>query len=318
MIVIAAGAAAGERLSREITKPLAQLTSAAERIAAGHKDQLPLPSGRDDEIGSLSRSFAVMSDSVRQSRQILESEIDARTTDLRRAVSQLSDAQHELLRQERLAAVGQVASSIGHELRTPLSVMSNCVQMLEMSLKDPSPQVRASLERMQAQLRLSERIISDLLDSVRSRTPNCIDVRVDRLVADQLQHVRIPPNVRVVRDIPAELPPLYVDQDQVGQILVNLLTNAVQAMEDRDGVLTVRARVTDGRMRVEVQDTGPGVSPENSEVIFEPLFTTKPQGIGLGLVISRSLARVNGGELAVANHTEGGAVFLLDLPVRSS
>jgi C4-dicarboxylate-specific signal transduction histidine kinase len=100
----------------------------------------------------------------------------------------------------------------------------------------------------------------------------------------------------------------------VGQILVNLLTNAAQAMTDAPGVLAVHARNGDGRIRIDVRDSGPGVPPDLTDKIFEPLYTTKARGIGLGLSVSRSLAEANHGSLVVVNHPEGGAVFTLELP----
>ena len=99
------------------------------------------------------------------------------------------------------------------------------------------------------------------------------------------------------------------------RILVNLFTNATQAMDNHPGVLSVRAHNGDGRVHINVRDTGPGVPSELAEKIFEPLYTTKARGIGLGLSVARSLAIANRGSLSVKNHPGGGAVFMLDLPI---
>jgi len=121
-------------------------------------------------------------------------------------------------------------------------------------------------------------------------------------------------------DLPADLPPVLADRAQIGQVLLNLVTNAVQAMDGSGGVntaegtLTVRACSADGTVRLHISDTGTGIAPENMAKIFEPLFTTKPRGIGLGLAVSRSLARANGGDIDVSSHLGAGATFSLVLP----
>lgn len=315
MLIIASGALIGDRLSRGMTRPLEQLAASAEGIAGGDLERRDIAIDRSDEIGRLGRSFAVMADSVRDAREHLESMIGVRTDALERALAQLKDAQEELVRKERLAMLGQLSSSIGHELRNPLGVMLNAVYFLEMTLKDSPPKAREYLRLVREQIRLSERIVSDLLDSARTRPPQRAVLCVEDVVSECSKRVPVPATIRVERDVPADLPPAYADPDQLGQILVNLFTNAVQAMDGREGTLIVRARQHDRQVRIEVQDTGDGVAEEHQDKIFEPLFTTKARGIGLGLSVSRSLARANSGELRVMNHSSGGAVFMLDLPV---
>lgn len=313
--VLVIGALLGERLSRGMTRPLEQLTASAEGIAGGHLEPLDVATDRADEIGRLGRSFAVMAESVRQARDQLETKISVRTAELETALTQLRDAQEELVRKERLAMLGQLSSSVGHELRNPLGVMLNAVYFLEMTLPDPPPKAREYLRLLREQIRLSERIVSDLLDSARTRPPQRAAVCVHEVVSECSKRVPVPATIRVERDVPPDLPPLYADPDQLGQILVNLFTNAVQAMEGREGTLTIRARQCDGQVRIEVQDTGDGVPDEHRDKIFEPLFTTKARGIGLGLSVSRSLAHANAGDLKVVNPASGGAVFVLDLPL---
>jgi signal transduction histidine kinase len=121
-------------------------------------------------------------------------------------------------------------------------------------------------------------------------------------------------NVTVNLDIPQGVPPVLADQVQVGQIVLNLLTNAVQAMGERGGTLTVRAEVDGSRVRLLVTDEGHGIALENMDKIFEPLFTTKARGMGLGLAVSRALAIANGGDITVESRQGQGATFTLILP----
>jgi signal transduction histidine kinase len=313
-LVILIGVFVSERLSRNLTAPLTRLTAAAEGITGGDRITRGFELTRRDEIGRLSRAFAAMADSIRDSHDTLEHQIGERTSELRTALTRLRETQEELLRKERLATLGQLSGSIAHELRNPLGVMTNAVYYLDTVLKESPPKVRDHLGKLRAQLRLSESIIKGLLDFTRTSTAVPAEVNVAKLVDAQLARVGVPASIHIERDLPPDLPPLRADPVQIGQVLVNLFTNAVQAMEETGGVLSIRAHAASGRVWIEVGDSGPGIPLENLEKVFEPLFTTKARGIGLGLSVSRTLARTNDGELYVASHSGAGARFTLDLP----
>jgi signal transduction histidine kinase len=312
-LIALASALVGVRVSRRITNPLAELTASTEAIARGDRDVPLAATDRRDEIGRLARAFGVMAASVSGVRQRLESEVDARTGEVTAAVERLREVHAELQRSERLASLGRLSGSIGHELRNPLGVMSNIVLLLD-DLPDASPKLKDYASLLREQLRLSERIISDLLDHARSSAPVLSEVDVARLIEDLLARAAIPASVRVERRF-GKLPPMLLDRDQVGQILWNLVTNAVQAMSGTEGTLTIAAACCDSRLRVEVCDSGAGVAPADVERVFEPMYTTKPQGVGLGLSISRAFARANGGDILIRPNEGPGACFVLDLPV---
>ena len=169
---------------------------------------------------------------------------------------------------------------------------------------------------LNAQIRLSERIVTDLLDSARSPSPQRRRVDVRTLLNEQIRRVTVPSNVHVEMALEHQLSCVQADPDQVGQILVNLFTNAVQAMREKPGALScIGARSTMELSGSRFATRAQACPVEIVDKIFEPLFTTKARGIGLGLSVSRSLAVANSGSLFVANHPEGGAVFTLDLPV---
>jgi signal transduction histidine kinase len=315
VLVVLIGSAAGELLSRGITTPLRDLTMSAESIAGGDLTTRPASRERGDEIGRLSRAMHVMAESISASHEQLERRIHERTTELQRAVTTLRETQDELVRKEKLAMLGQLSSSVGHELRNPLGVMSNAVYILERLLVQRDGKVDDCLRILRTQIQLSERIVTDLLDSVRGKSPIRQPVDVPALIREQVARVSFPEHLRVEVQIESDLPTLHVDPDQVGQILVNLLTNAVQAIDGAPGHVIVQAANSDNRVRISVRDSGPGVPADVIDRIFEPLYTTKARGIGLGLSVSRSLAEANDGTLNVTNHAEGGAVFTLDLPL---
>lgn len=301
--------------SRQITGPLRDITAAAKTVAAGDYSQR-VEVDRNDELGILSRAFNSMAAEVEDSREQLEEQVRLRTAKLRDTLDELAATQDELVRKERLAVLGELSSGIGHELRNPLGVMNNAVYILNQSREELPPGTARYLEVLDRQIQLAEKIIGDLLDVARVRPPERQLVSLEALVREQLQRAEIHAGIDVEIDIDPEVPPADIDPVQIGQVLLNLFSNAAQAMND-EGRLTVSARSAgNGVLQLRVADTGPGISDETRDKIFEPLFTTKARGIGLGLSVSRSLARANGGDLELleTRGPGGGAVFAVTVP----
>jgi signal transduction histidine kinase len=244
----------------------------------------------------------------------LQHEVEERTGELKETVRQLNDAQESLVRREKLAMLGQLASGVGHELRNPLGVMTNSIYYLKAVLAESPTNVQEYLEILQKQVTLSEKIVSDLLDFSRSKPPKRQAASIEAITYAQVDRLGAMNGVRITAHFPKDLAPVLVDQTQIGQIILNLLTNATQAI-DGNGVVSIRAERAGDRVLVDVEDSGSGVTPEHASKIFEPLFTTKARGIGLGLAVSRMLARANGGDLDLHAGAASGATFRLTLPV---
>ena len=239
-------------------------------------------------------------------------QVDESTAKLRTTLDELHDAQDALVRREKLAMLGQLASGVGHELRNPLGVMTNAVYYLKAVTPDASPKVTEYLGILQQQITLSEKIVSDLLDFARQKPPQRQAFSIADVTTAQVGRLGEHNGFTIRTNLPRDLPPVLADQTQVGQIVLNLLTNAMQAME-KTGTIDVRAVSNGKQVHLDVSDTGPGIPKENLEKIFEPLFTTKARGIGLGLAVSRTLARANEGDLTATNLPSRGAQFRLTL-----
>ncbi len=247
-------------------------------------------------------------ESIRKMNVELEEKVRERTR-------QLLEAQEELVRKEKLAVLGQVAGSVGHELRNPLGVMSNAVYFLQTVLSDADDIIREYLNIIKDEIAGSERIVSDLLDAVRTKPPHQETVGIKELLDQTLRKYIVPASVSVKLDMPETLPPLRVDAMQIHQVLRNLISNGVEAMPD-GGTLEISAiaNTQDQTVRVSVRDSGSGMTPEVMEKLFQPLFTTKARGIGLGLVVVKNLTQANGGKVEVQSEPGKGAVFIVTLP----
>jgi PAS domain S-box-containing protein len=235
---------------------------------------------------------------------------------------QLQDTQEQLVRQEKLAVLGQLAGGVGHELRNPLSVINNSVYYLKLVQPDAEEKVRQHLAMIEQEVHTAEKIISDLLDFARIKSVDREPTSVPELVQNVLTRYPVSASIQVTVDLPPHLPQVFADPRQVEQVLGNLVVNACQAMvstSSTTGVpkgsrLTLTATRKEKMVAIAVQDTGVGIPPENMAKLFEPLFTTKAKGIGLGLAVSRKLAEANEGRIEVESEPGKGSTFTLYLP----
>ncbi len=234
-------------------------------------------------------------------------------TDRKRAEEALRQAQEQLIRKEKLAVLGQLAAAVAHELRQPLAVMSNAVYYLKTILPDPNETTKEYLEMISSEIRDSEKIVSDLLDVARTKPAEREQIAVCDMVAQALEKKPPPEVVKVTTEIAADLPTVFVDSQQMGQVLINLITNAFQAMPE-GGTITFNAQAEKDKVHLFITDTGCGISEQSMEKLFEPLFTTKARGIGLGLSVSKSLVEVNEGSIKVESEEGKGSTFTIILP----
>ena len=245
---------------------------------------------------------------VKEYSERLEEMVEERTCELRKA-------QEKLLLQEKLAVLGQLAGGVGHELRNPLGVINTSIYYLKMVQPDASEKVRQHLAMIEHEVQNADKIISDLLDFARVISSDRQLVSVSELVKHTLERYPLPGMVKGTLDIPVDLPLVFADPRQLEQVLGNLTVNACQAMQE-GGQLIISAIKIKEQIAITVKDTGTGITPENLLKIFEPLFTTKVKGIGLGLPVSKKLVEANGGRIEVNSQVGLGSTFTVYLPAQ--
>jgi signal transduction histidine kinase len=313
LLILILGAIAAWLISRQISAPLRDLSLAAQDISAGDYSRRANVH-REDELGVLADSFNNMAAEIEGAHRGMEVRVRERTKELETALGELHEAQETLIRKEKLAMLGLLAGGVGHELRNPLGVMTNAIYYLGSVLKDAPAEVREYLDILQAQITLSEKIVGDLLDYARIRPPQWETTSLRGIVDAQLERAGSLDGVKVQHDFPADLPTIRVDPHQIGQVVLNLITNALQAMNGH-AVLTFRGRhISVGFVQLDVIDTGMGMTAEQMKRLFEPLFTTKTRGIGLGLAVSRGLVRANGGVISAETNLGTGTTMSISLP----
>ena len=267
-----------------------------------------------DEKGEFSGALAAIQDITERKtaeRQLarqakdLEEMVEERTQDLR-------EAQTQLIKAEKMITLGELAGSVGHELRNPLAVIRNSVYLLKSASTDETKR-REYIDLIEQETVNASRIITDLLDYSHIQPLKPIACDAEDIVNEVLERYKPPEIVSVKVQVPRDLPKILVNPQQIGQIVANLVSNAYDAMP-QGGSLEISGENKEGRIEINIKDTGKGISKKELAKIFEPLFTTKPRGIGLGLAISRRLADLNHAEIQAKSQIGKGTVFTLILP----
>jgi len=230
--------------------------------------------------------------------------------------------QEQLIQSEKMSAIGQLVSGVAHELNNPLAGISAFAQLLLTEKRFP-PDQRTAAEMIYAEARRASRIVQNLLTFARQHKPERTPTGVNQVLDDTLElrgyELRVR-GIEVTRDYDEQIPETMADAHQLQQVFLNLVTNAEQAMEKsprESQRLIVRTRRTGAVIRIEVEDTGPGIPPNLLERIFNPFFTTKPtgSGTGLGLSISLGIVREHEGRIWAENAPQGGARFIVEVPI---
>ena len=243
-------------------------------------------------------------------------------TERQQTQHRLQELQAELTHISRLTEMGQMASALAHEVNQPLAAATNYLEagqvLLARGNRPATERARGVFDKAAEQVERATQLVRRLREFGRKgeseRRPAPIGKLIDEAAALALIGAR-DSGIKVQLRIAPQLPDVAVDRIQVQQVVVNLIRNAVEAMEAERRELTVSAAPDgDGGVAIQVADTGPGLAPEVAERLFQPFVTTKPQGMGIGLSICRSIVEAHGGELRAEANPGGGAIFTFSLP----
>jgi len=240
-----------------------------------------------------------------------------------RDITERRQMEQALRKAERFSAIGEAAAMVGHDLRNPLQVIVNRLYLAKRaveSLSSPYSEVaeKLGLEELFAELGYQtsymNKIVSNLQDYAMPITPEPVSTNISRLLDETFSTIQVPANVEVSTEIDKDFPELMMDRELMRRALANLITNAIQAMPD-GGQLTVRASKTKDDVLISIRDTGEGMSEENLDRLFDPLFTTKAKGTGLGLPVSKRLVEANNGTITIESQLGKGSTFTVKLPI---
>jgi len=297
MFVLSIGTAVAVVLARYYTRPIVAMASAAEQVAAGNLDQ-SLPIERSDEIGQLARSFNDMIVRLREDRQVRE---------------RLRTAEH-------LASAGQFARHIAHEIKNPLNFISLSIDHIGDTCRPPG---REAAERFDTQVRNLKgeigrisRFAESFLEYGRPFELQIEDCDIEQVLSEVLDLVSArarSTGIGIVRE-PGSLPQIKADHEFLRTCLLNVVKNAFESMPD-GGTLTVSSTFDDNQLTLIIKDTGAGVSADNLDKLFTPLFSTKKNGLGLGLALTRRVIEEHGGKVRLESEPGRGSSVAISLPL---
>lgn len=306
-----------------ITRPLKSLQEAAVKLRESD-EYTPTESDVEipkNEIGDLASVFLEMSSALRSRKAELlkaQKELSDINRDLEKRVEErtreLKEATGELVKSERLAAIGQMASIISHEIRNPLAVISNATRLIKTIVAPTEPKLIKQFGIIDEEIKQASSIINEVLGYARSRDLILTAIEVNSYVREILLSYPLNAAVKLVEDLDPESVRIKVDAEEIKQAIRNLISNAAESMPG-GGTLTVGTKIGRKAVCIYVSDTGPGISEELRNKIFSPFFTTKARGTGLGLAVVRKAISRHAGKLFITSEQGKGSCFQIYLRV---
>jgi signal transduction histidine kinase len=294
------GMAGAVLLARRITEPLKTLVEGTHRISKGDFSKT-IPVRSEDEVGGLARSFNEMTRDLLETRQRME------------------DANRKLIQAEKLASIGRISATIAHEIRNPLTSVKLNIQKL-LQNEEMGEEEKEHLSISQEGIGLIEKFIKELLNFTRVSDLNMERFSVIQIVEESLKLLRNSfqeKKIVLERSCPSDLPSVVVDGDKMRQVFLNILRNAVEAVDEGGKVGLALSLVKENggkRIRIRISDNGSGIAEKDWENIFEPFFTTKPSGFGLGLSNARKIVEQHMGSIKVVKKKGRGTTFEVRIP----
>ncbi|MFW6134772.1 MAG: HAMP domain-containing protein, partial [Elusimicrobiota bacterium] len=237
-----------------VNKPITQMTRVTSAIANGNLNKR-VDIKSKNEIGFLAESLNKMADSLQQ-------------------------IQKELIKKEKLSVIGELASGVGHELRTPLASIKNTAYYLEKYAHIDDPEVKEYINTLSSEVKIAEEIISDLLDFSRTTQIEKEKTSLRKVIQETKETLRLSENIEIETEIEEKSNEIIADQVKIRQVFINLIKNSSQAMPDGGRIKIRTSNIDENKVKIEYSDTGKGMDEETLKHVFEPLFTTKAKGIG--------------------------------------
>jgi len=321
LAVIAIASLSAVFVWRVVRNPLAALKAGTERLGSGELG-VQVEVGQAGELADVAHAFNTMSSQLLEARE----EINAWTRTLEARVEQktreLSSAQEEMLRVERMASIGKLAAVVAHEINNPLAGILTYSKLLKKRFAGKDEELYSTLDLMESESRRCGEIVKNLMTFARKTSMNYEESDLNEVITRcvrLVQHKLELANISLQRDSAPDLPKVWCDASQMEQVVLALMVNAIDAMPS-GGNLTLRTRrAGDLKVQIEVRDDGVGMPPEVLANLFEPFFTTKERGrgLGLGLAISRSIIERHEGTIEASSAPGSGTVVTITLPVRA-
>lgn len=300
-------------LARRIAGPIEKLVVAANKFSEGDLSA-PVAVRGSEEIKILSREFEVMRRKLLESYSTLEEKIEERTEALR-------EAQFQISHQEKMASLGLLAAGVAHEIGNPLTGISSMAQIIKRRIREPA--IEDYINTILSNIDRISRIVRELVDFTRPSSYEATNVDPNEVIKSAVGIARYDKrakNIELNMDLDSDLPTLFLVEDQLLQVFINILINAMDACFENTGKLKIRSFSEKGNVYIHFTDNGTGIPEAHLAKIFEPFFTTKKvgKGTGLGLSVSYGIIKNLNGRILVNSRLNEGSTFIIEIPIHSA
>jgi len=252
---------------------------------------------------------------LNEAKKQIEEHADQLELKVKQRTQELMEAQNRLLKSERLAAIGEIAAMVGHDLRNPLTGIAGATYYLKMKTGPKmNKKTREMLKLIEEDIEYSNKIINDLLEYSREMQLELTEITPKKIMKEALSLVEVPKNIQV-SDSTRTKPKIKVDMEKMKRVFVNIIKNAIDAMP-KGGKLTIKSKKTRGNLEIAFTDTGTGMPKDTVEKLWTPLFTTKAKGMGLGLAICKRVIEAHGGSISAESTIGKGTTFTVMIPIQ--
>jgi len=316
-------------LQKFISEPILALATTADNVSNLKDYSLRAYYKGNDELGVLYAGFNEMLTQIQNRNEKLE-QYGAKLEDLvKERTIELEAAQKELMNKERLAVIGTLSAMVSHEIRNPLGTMRNTIFGIRQLMSENKYTIEPELERIERNIIRCDNIIEELLSFARAPGGDFEPTRIDDWLNELIDEQRIPEYIFVQRNLVSDII-VNIDRESFRRAVINIILNAVQAMtarkenllkglvKNKNSKLIVESRIAENRIEICVSDDGEGIPQESLEKIFEPLYSTKSFGVGLGLPIVKGIMEQHSGGIEVENLVDMGTRFTLWLPLKGT
>jgi len=323
-IVIIAGIIISFFLVKVILTPIRELMLGTKRISAGDLEYRVSINSKD-EFKELANSFNSMASDMEvhvkelniEKRELMRLKIafEQRSNELEETLKKVQTIQQDLVRAEKFATVGRLASSVAHELRNPLAAIKNISYFLSKMHNFDDDKSKTMVKMLSDEVLRANKIITELLDYSRIKKLMKLEIDIVPFINKVIPEVSIPKNIKVITQL--EDFKVMLDPDKITQVLINLITNARDAMPpNKEGQIKIITHKITDICQISIEDNACGMSEETLSHLFEPLFTTKLKGIGLGLPIAKEIIDAHKGKITVTSEKDIGTTFKIELPLQ--
>jgi signal transduction histidine kinase len=281
-------------------------------LKLGATDYIIKPFELDEFLRSVERNIKIVR--LRKERNVYYKELSRTNEELLKTIKELDETKNRLVISEKLAAVGQLASMVGHEIRNPLEIIENNAYLLQKAFNPSDEKIKKHFSSMLRGIDDAVEIVEELLNFSKDKQLSIAEVSLEKVIGETLEGVNAGAKIKIEKQLDQSADNIQADPHRLRQVLTNLISNAIQSIHSKDGKIVIKTISEHENVRISISDNGSGMNEEKLKNLFNPFFTTKEKGLGLGLVVVKEIIEKHHGSIKVNSRENEGTTFHITIP----